>query len=314
MKYQDRCELNMEESDKMKKQMKNRSVKPHTPKRNWLATMATALLIATGIIPLAAEISAEPKSDKLPGLGLQPAEYFYTGKPYDADTETYTFKYRSYDPELNRWTTADPSGFPDGANNQIYVNNPLSLLDPNGLTWTALDYVYHFVTGGGAVTLSTIGHLEGVKAAARSSGGGVTRFGDQIAGTAEEMFKPYDGQFHDSFIKSYDFSGVSWPLGGGTLTGYYTGNMTSTPNPPPGEGGLYNYEGIATISYSDVFSDPYDIIERLYGSSTSLDAPEWLRIAANGIWVPGVPWYIPGTPYNISDMWTESYYGNGVYE
>ena len=123
----------MEESDKMKKQMKNRSVKPHTPKRNWLATMATALLIATGIIPLAAEISAEPKSDKLPGLGLQPAEYFYTGKPYDADTETYTFKYRSYDPELSRWTTADPSGFPDGANNQIYVRNPVTSFDANGL-------------------------------------------------------------------------------------------------------------------------------------------------------------------------------------
>lgn len=66
-------------------------------------------------------------------LILQPVEYFYTGKPYDADTKTYTFKYRSYDPELNRWTTADPSGFPDGANNQIYAPTPLFQLDIYGL-------------------------------------------------------------------------------------------------------------------------------------------------------------------------------------
>lgn len=117
----------------MKQQIKNRSVKPHILKRGWLVIMAAVLLIAAGIIPLAAEISAKPKSDKLPGLGLQPVEYFYTGKPYDADTETYTFKYRSYDPELNRWTSADPSGFADGANNQAYAPTPLFQLDIYGL-------------------------------------------------------------------------------------------------------------------------------------------------------------------------------------
>ena len=42
---------------------------------------------------------------------------FFTGKPYDASSGTYLFKYRSYNPLLARWTSADPSGFPDGANN-----------------------------------------------------------------------------------------------------------------------------------------------------------------------------------------------------
>jgi len=57
---------------------------------------------------------------------------FFTGKPY-VDGLGYVFKYRNYNPELCRWQSADPSGFPDGANNQIYVNNKVtSALDPTG--------------------------------------------------------------------------------------------------------------------------------------------------------------------------------------
>jgi len=58
---------------------------------------------------------------------------FYTGKPYVTSSGGYAFKYRSYDPEMARWTSGDPSGFPDGANNQIYVNNmPTLALDEMG--------------------------------------------------------------------------------------------------------------------------------------------------------------------------------------
>jgi RHS repeat-associated protein len=60
---------------------------------------------------------------------------FYTGRPYIASTGSYAFKYRSYSPEVARWTSDDPSGFPDGANNLIYVSNQcLSYCDPNGLS------------------------------------------------------------------------------------------------------------------------------------------------------------------------------------
>jgi RHS repeat-associated protein len=66
---------------------------------------------------------------------------FYTGKPYLASTGGYAFKYRSYSPELARWTSEDPSGFPDGANNKIYVNNQvLSLFDSTGLSGNYVDY------------------------------------------------------------------------------------------------------------------------------------------------------------------------------
>ena len=59
---------------------------------------------------------------------------FYTGKPYMAESGSYAFKYRDYNPEMARWTTVDPSGFPDGANNRVYVNNKtLNSFDDNGL-------------------------------------------------------------------------------------------------------------------------------------------------------------------------------------
>jgi RHS repeat-associated protein len=61
------------------------------------------------------------------------AEHFYTGKPYLEESGTYAFLFRQYDPELSRWTSADPSGFPDGANNHNYAVIPTSGVDFAGL-------------------------------------------------------------------------------------------------------------------------------------------------------------------------------------
>lgn len=58
---------------------------------------------------------------------------FYTGKPYLALSGEYSFKYRSYNPELARWTSEDPSGFPDGANGNVYAPTPNSEFDYCGL-------------------------------------------------------------------------------------------------------------------------------------------------------------------------------------
>lgn len=99
-------------------------------RRKRIGLFLLALLGLASILPLAANTG----QNDLPGMGVQPVEYFYTGKPYDADSESYTFRYRNYDPELNRWTTVDPSGFPDGANSLIYINNsPLHCFDFEGL-------------------------------------------------------------------------------------------------------------------------------------------------------------------------------------
>lgn len=59
--------------------------------------------------------------------------YIYSvEKPYV--DEYYQFKYRQYSPELGRWLSFDQSGFPDGPNNTLYINNwVLMCLDPQGL-------------------------------------------------------------------------------------------------------------------------------------------------------------------------------------
>lgn len=46
--------------------------------------------------------------------------HFYTGRLYDETQKAYIYKDRQYSPILARWTTEDPSGYPDGANNLLY--------------------------------------------------------------------------------------------------------------------------------------------------------------------------------------------------
>ncbi|MEO8615251.1 MAG: RHS repeat-associated core domain-containing protein, partial [Luteolibacter sp.] len=74
---------------------------------------------------------------------------FYTGKPYLASTGSYAFKYRAYNPELARWTSEDPSGFPDGANGSVYISNMApNSYDSDGLQRREIDEKSITPTGG----------------------------------------------------------------------------------------------------------------------------------------------------------------------
>ncbi len=58
---------------------------------------------------------------------------YFTGKAADPDSADYLFLFRNYKQELSRWNAADPSGFPDGPNNTLYINNLFgNALDPTG--------------------------------------------------------------------------------------------------------------------------------------------------------------------------------------
>jgi len=81
--------------------------------------------LRAGQIARAAAAQADVAKSETPTL--------YTGKISDADSGGYLFKYRNYDPELSRWMTVDPSGFPDGVNCNSYAPNPLSEVDWCGL-------------------------------------------------------------------------------------------------------------------------------------------------------------------------------------
>jgi len=78
----------------------------------------------------------EAKKEVRAAEGSRPessGDVFFTGKPFDSDAHGYLFKFRTYEPELSRWTTADPSGFPDGANDNRYCSVPTSSFDVAGL-------------------------------------------------------------------------------------------------------------------------------------------------------------------------------------
>lgn len=132
----------------MKTQQKSNRRPPHHTRRNPIES-AIALLLALSLGGTISNALAV-ETNTLPGLGVQPVGYFYTGKPYDMDSETYTFKYRNYDPEVNRWTSMDPTGFPDGPNNQYYAPTPTAQMDALGLTTYSLQLFWHWLTGNGS--------------------------------------------------------------------------------------------------------------------------------------------------------------------
>jgi RHS repeat-associated protein len=63
------------------------------------------------------------------------------GQVFDAETGLNQNYLREYDPELGRYTTADPLGLAGGVNPYVYVgNNPLTNIDPLGLYQSDIHY------------------------------------------------------------------------------------------------------------------------------------------------------------------------------
>ena len=134
-------------SSKIFPPLSRRRTKTHRPKMKYKLTLAlVAALTSTAFAgfqaPLPefknekqlAEWRAEKASEASSQDYVAEETAFYTGKPYLASSGGYAFKFRSYNPEVARWASEDPSGFPDGANNKLYVNNmSINCIDQMGL-------------------------------------------------------------------------------------------------------------------------------------------------------------------------------------
>ena len=71
------------------------------------------------------------------GEGLEDVRF--TGKPFIKELASFVFPHRLYSPELSQWYTTDPSGYPDGINNRIYVSgDPVRAVDPTGLAQSSV--------------------------------------------------------------------------------------------------------------------------------------------------------------------------------
>lgn len=70
--------------------------------------------------------------------------YAYTGREWDADVGLFYYRLRWYDPAVGRFIAEDPLGFNGGDTNvQRYVGNKVTFaLDPTGLGWNPLDWLY----------------------------------------------------------------------------------------------------------------------------------------------------------------------------
>lgn len=222
----------------------------------------------------------------------------FTGKPYDEDLQAYVFPYRNYDASTARWTSSDPAGYPDGINQHFYAEVPTLGLDILGTTWRNLDFVYHFYFGTWkSVSLSEIGLSSAIENSAINQGI-QSRFGDQINQEAVKQ-APRIGELPKSFNNSYGFGDVCFSIGNATMSGNFDGTLTAGETFDDGKT-MYSYSGKSTIKFLDTFTDPLSVIEIMYCSSTSEQAPDWLVTAMN----------LGGTSFKIEGSYSWSYSGS----
>lgn len=116
--------------------------------------------------------------------------------------------------------------------------------------WENRHMVAHFYVGGGkAVTLSEIGQLDAIRKYYEVNY--LPRFVMQLQ---DRTRMSRDGILTDGFSQSYSFREVLFSHGGASIHGYFKGNIFTV------EGNRI-LQGYAVFEFSDVFTDPLDLLE-----------------------------------------------------
>jgi RHS repeat-associated protein len=91
-----------------------------------------ALLNGSGVVTDTTDYEAFGKEVRTTGSTTENRKF--CTKERDTSIGLDNFGFRYFDWELGRFTTRDPSGYPDGPNNYLYChNNPINFVDPLGL-------------------------------------------------------------------------------------------------------------------------------------------------------------------------------------
>ena len=119
--------------------------------------------IATGLVAQQMEFDefGNVLADTNPGF--QP--FGFAGGLYDASTGLTRFGARDYDPETGRWTNKDPIRF-NGGDTNLYgyaVNDPINLIDLEGLLPLALIPIIEAATTGGRIVSIAVAAYNFVK-------------------------------------------------------------------------------------------------------------------------------------------------------
>lgn len=183
---------------------------------------------------------------------IRDSQFFFTGKPYLEESGTYAFLFRQYDPELSRWTSTDPSGFPDGANNRIYTRNIVtSAVDPDGLETVSLSYTPNQDVTSGLLTATfesariIPGNIQAEAIVGWTISGAVIGWVVQSMAFVMEVFNDRDGSVYN-VAQPPDFW-EAWRVVNGKVSG---GDRWLTLNYPLSTNGSITVSGIAAF-YTD---------------------------------------------------------------
>jgi len=164
----------------------------------------------------------------------------FTGKPYDEDLQAYVFPFRNYRPELARWISVDPAGFPDGINNQFYAAIPTISVDPLGC-WVLIEYwsiskVFNYVDMGNSPLpgMNEVNeqYLEGVACGMNSANSVMSGRGTDSDGNPYGQDVPNKGPIPDG--------------------SYYIGNQGSGPSGHSDWYALYGKTSDGSYSYNNI--------------------------------------------------------------
>lgn len=154
--------------------------------------------------------------------------------------------------------------------------------------WTNVDLTRHFYLGGGrGVTLSEIGHLQGVINHYFYTLG---KYNDVNAQIIEEARKHVDGEFYYSFGRSYAFRSYLYAFGGGVVEGVFVGSSQS-------KNGTLVIKGSVEYFYDDVFTDPVSIREQYDADGKPQDMSQIEQLTEFG-----------GSYFPIKDYWKTEFY------
>lgn len=152
--------------------------------------------------------------------------------------------------------------------------------------WSWADVAAHFFGGGGSlITLADMGRKQQLIDFYFYTEGAYQRINQQIV---EKAQKQEAGRLSYDFRNSYaSFSDLFYPFGGGVVAGYFEGTVKRK------QGYLY-IEGTIEYKYTDVFTDPYRLRDRVFGDTSDPDAVSeaWRWVSDTG-----------GRPYPIEDDW-----------
>ncbi|WP_258953908.1 RHS repeat-associated core domain-containing protein, partial [Yersinia similis] len=143
----------------------------------------------------------------------------YPGQYSDDETGLHYNTFRYYDPEIGRFSTQDPIGLAGGINLYQYGPNPLTWIDPWGLTpWEFGKFNEWF---NAASVQDVINNKTSVSSALRGSGGKHELFPVSLAAkakelgfTAEELKKYAVNTDRITFTNVSDSKGIPVPDGG----------------------------------------------------------------------------------------------------